>query len=302
MAAGLVNSAAAPAVPHLTGPTGHTRPRGLVHQVPVDLVGDDDQVVFLRHPAEVAYRRGAGQGAGGVVRQGQDHRTDLVALGPRRADRDPEPGGVGHAAFAGPDVHEPGARADQAGLRRVTDPAGPGHSHVPADGQHQPEQQGLAARAAHDRVRIGAQPAPFPVTGRRLAQRGLAGDRSVAGLAGGPGQRAPQRRMGGQSRLTEGQRQYWFAPALARGHQLVGGQGGGDRDRGRAYRGREDGGHDGRRHEEELLAAGNTGGQPSWAATLPLRPTVTATSRFPKSYRFQASAQAQISEAEHKVF
>jgi len=117
------------------------RHRRVVHEVPVDLVGDDDQVVLLGDLAQFPDRPVPGQRAGRVVREGEDDRTDLAPVGAGLPHGGSELAGVGHAALAGPDVHEVGPGAEQAGLRRVGDPAGPGHRDITADGEHQPEQQ-----------------------------------------------------------------------------------------------------------------------------------------------------------------
>ena len=88
-------------------------------------------------------------------------------------------------------------RAGQAGLRGVADPARPGHRDVAADRRHQAEQQGLAARPAHHRVRVGGQAAPVPVPGGGFPQHGAARDRAVGGAARGAGQCLAQQRCAG---------------------------------------------------------------------------------------------------------
>jgi hypothetical protein len=62
----------------------------------------------------------------------------------------------------------------------------------------------------------------------------LPGDRPVGVASGGVGQRGAQRPVRGQARLAEGQRQHRLAAAAPCVHGLVGGEGGGDRDAGRA--------------------------------------------------------------------
>ena len=141
---------------------------------------------------------------------------------------------VRHSARARHEVRRP---PGQGGLRGVADPAGPGHGDVAADGGHQAEQQGLAARPADHRVRVGGQAAPGPVAGGRLAQRGVPGDRAVGVAPGGPGQRGAQRPVRGQARLAEGQRQHRLTAAAPCVQGLVGGERGGDRDARRAQPG-----------------------------------------------------------------
>ena len=203
-----------------------------------------------------------------------------------------------------------GPCADQVGLRRVADPARPRQHDVAADGQHQPEQQRLAARAADDRSGVGAQPPPRSSSRPPPRAARPAGHRAVAGAAGRLGQRSPQRRMDGQARLAERQVQHRRAPRLpgritslaARVGETAMAAGARDPD-GRCsagparrdgwvrrgcrvgygrggWRGRKDGRHGGRGHGEMLLAAGSAGGQPSSPVLLPAsRPTVTATKR-----------------------
>ena len=218
------------------GGTGERRVR-IVDQVPVDLVRDDHQVVRLGHRTEVPDGRGRGQPAGRVVGERHYDRTDRVARRPRRRHR---PGEVVRVRDSARTRHEVCRPAGQGGLRGVADPAGPGHGDAgpwTADGGHQAEQQGLAARPADHRVRVGGQAAPGPVAGRRRAQRGVPGDRAVGVAPGGAGQRGAQRPVRGQARLAEGQRQHRLAAAAPCVQGLVGGERGGDRDAGRAQPG-----------------------------------------------------------------
>ena len=130
--------------------------------------------------------------------------------------------------------------AGQGGLGGVADPAGTGHGDagpLTADGGHQAEQQGLAARPADHRVRVGGQSAPGPVGGGRLAQRGVPGDRAVGVAPGRPGQRGAQRPVRGQARLAERQRQHRLAAATPGVQGLVGGERGRDGDAGQAQPG-----------------------------------------------------------------
>jgi hypothetical protein len=210
-----------------TGEVGHV----VVDEVPVDLVRDDDQAVPFGDGAQGADGAGRGQRPGRVVGQRDDDRADRAAGRVPHRDGARQLPGVRHAARAGHEVRGP---AGQASLRAVTDPARPGHRDVAPDRRDQAEQQGLAARAGHYRVGVGGQAAPGPVRGGRRPQRGLAGHGAVGRAARGVGQRRPQHRVGGQPRLAERHRQHGLAAAAALIHGLVGGQGRGDRNGGRA--------------------------------------------------------------------
>ena len=88
--------------------------RRIVHQVTVDLVGDDDQVVPRGDLAQPAYGRWPGQRAGRVVGQGDDHRADRLT-GPRRcAGGFVEAAGIADPALPGRARDEVGPGAGQA--------------------------------------------------------------------------------------------------------------------------------------------------------------------------------------------
>ena len=219
---------------------GRARERcaGVVHQVAVDLVGDDDQVVGRGDVAEFAHGARAGEPAGRVVRQRDDHRADPPAVLARRLDGPGEPVRVADAALPGRCGHEMRADTDHAGLGGVADPAWPGHGDVRADGEQQAEQQRLAAWPADHRVGAGRQAAPGPVARRGLAQGGQPGHGAVGVAVAGRGQCGAQHRMGGQAGLAEGEREHRLAAEPPDGERFVGGQGGRDRDR-CGQRGRE---------------------------------------------------------------
>ena len=133
---------------------------------------------------------------------------------------------VADSAFAGRHGHVAGARADQARLRRVADPARHGECHVRADGQQQAEKQRLAAGAADNRIRAGRQPPPAPVTRRCIAEDGQPGDRAVGAQASCGRQRIAEGREHRQPGLAEGERQHRLAEASPAGKRLVGSEGG----------------------------------------------------------------------------
>ena len=204
--------------------SGRTGEVGLavVDEVPVDLVRDDDQAVPFGGRAQGPDGAGRGQGPGRIIGQRDDDRADRAAGRPRRRYGANQLPGVRHAARAGHEMRDP---AGQAGLCAVADPARPGHRDVAADRRDQAEQQGLAARAGHHRLRVGGQAAAVPVRGGGLPQRGVAGHRAVGRAACGVRQRLAQQRVGGQPRLAERHRQHGLAAAAPGRHGLVGGQG-----------------------------------------------------------------------------
>ena len=203
----------------------------VMHQVTVDLVGDDEQVVLAGHLAQRAHAVRAGQLAGRVVRQGQHDGADPAAGLPGGQHRLGQRRGVADPALAGRCGHEVRLCPDHGGLRGIADPARLGHGDVGADRQQQAEQQRLAARAADHGGRAGRGTAPGPVAGRGLAQHRQPGHRAIGVAAAGRGERVPEQRVRGQPGLAEGQRQHRLArPALA-GQGLVGGQRGRHRDR-----------------------------------------------------------------------
>ena len=155
----------------------------IMDQVAVDLVGDDDQVVLVGYLAQGADRVRPGQPAGRVVGQGDDDRADPASGQPRVPDRRREPARIADPALARRRGHEVAAGADQAGLRSVAHPAGARYGDIPADRHQQGEDQRLAARAADDRIRLGRQGAPLPVTGCGAAQRRQACYRAVPAAA-----------------------------------------------------------------------------------------------------------------------
>ena len=215
----------------LGGPGGDDRPVrrylrraqeiAAVRQVPVDLVGDDEQVVALGHSAQRADRVRRGQRPRRVIGQRDDHRADPPPLAPGRRHRGGQQLRVRHAALAGQDRHVDRPDAGQRGLRGVTDPARPGNRHVRAQVQQQPVQQRLAPRAAHHVSRSGRQAAPRPVPGGCRPQFQRPGDRTVRVDVARTRERVPQHRGDRHSRLAERQRQHPFAAPPSLVERLV---------------------------------------------------------------------------------
>ena len=136
------------------------RRAGVVHQVAVDLVADDDQVVALGGRAELADSGRAGQPSGRVIRHRHQDRADGRARSPAGADGRLQRRSVADAAFTRHRGDEMWHGTDQRGLGRVAHPAWSRHGDVGAQREERAEQQCLATRTGDDRAWIGGQRPP----------------------------------------------------------------------------------------------------------------------------------------------
>ena len=160
----------------------------VVDQVQVDLVGDDRQVLLLGDPAQLADQRRRGRGAGRVVRDGHQHRGGGGALGAQPGRGLGQRRRVGHPALVTTHRHRPGRLAQDAVLRGIADPAGPGQQHRPAQRLEDREEQRLGARAGDHLPGLGHHPAPAPVARGGVEQLGHARHRAVAPVGRVPAQ------------------------------------------------------------------------------------------------------------------
>jgi len=201
----------------------------VVDKVAVDLITDDDQAMRLRHLAQCPDRGRTGQPAGGVVRQGHHDRPDRAARSGRGRSRGVQCGRVGEPALTRRGGHQMRPGTDDRRLGGVADPARRREGDVGAECQQQPEQQRLAAWAAHHLAWASRQAAPGPVSGHGRPQHLLPGHRAIPVGRGSRGQRALQRRVHRQPRFPEPKRQHRLPPALPRRRRLIRRQGGRDR-------------------------------------------------------------------------
>ena len=202
------------------------------HEITVDLIGDDDQVVLGSDLGQGRRGGGAGEPAGGVVGQGHDHRPDPAAGRSGGRDRAGEQDRVADAALTGRDRHEMRPGTGQCGLGGIAHPARLGHGDIRPDGEQQAEQQRLAARPGDHRRRGGRQAAPGPVARGGRAQCREPGHGTVGVAVRRGGQRRPQQGVHRQAGLAEGQREDGLARLPFADEDLVRGQGGRHRDGG----------------------------------------------------------------------
>ncbi len=201
-----------------------------VDQVAVDLVGDDDEIEFAGDLGEATDGLGRGDGAGRVVRDGDDDGVDRTPLFTGVGDGGVQEVGLGYAALAGGGRHHDGALSHQAALRGVADPAGRGDGGVPTDLQQEAVEQGLASGTGDDHAGVGREPAAFPVTGGGLAQGCRSGDGTVGVGPVSGGEAVPHDRVHRQPGLPEAERQNTHPLAALVVESFVDGEGGGHSD------------------------------------------------------------------------
>ena len=151
---------------------------GLVGEVAVDLVADDEQAVLAGDVAHRLDERRGRDRARRVVGEGEDEDRRFVAGRARRAEHLAQGFGVGDAARLLGDRHVEHALAGQRGLRRVAHPRRAGQDDVAREHGEQRVEQRLAAGRDEDAIGARRQSAPLEVPGHRLAHRRGARDRA----------------------------------------------------------------------------------------------------------------------------